>query len=104
MPLLNTRDPDTPDEYDPPLPMLTSPVALFDVPLLSTTDPLVPPVAPPVVTVIDPVSPAVVVPLLNTTNPDTPDVPPFADRTVTAPELDVVPAPLTTLTDPPVDP
>ena len=76
------------------------------MPLLSTMDPLVtlaPPSTDPVVTYAAPELPCPVVPLLNTTLPESPAVTAFADRTVTRPDDDTPPSPLTTLMDPPFD-
>ena len=63
-------------------------------------DPLVtlaPPSTDPVVTYAAPELPCPVVPLLNTTLPESPSVTAFADRTVTRPDDDTPPLPLTTL-------
>ena len=64
---------------------------------------LAPPSTDPVVTYAAPELPWPVVPLLNTTLPESPAVIAFADRTVTRPDDDTPPSPLTTLMDPPFD-
>ena len=102
VPLLNTTEPESPALHDDPLPMLKSPDVVLDVPLLNTTAPLKPPTDAPDANRTKPLLPPPVLPLLNSTYPLLPDVNAFALRTVTAPDDDTLPPPLTTLTTPPV--
>ena len=73
------------------------------MPLLNTIDPDVPPAdnVDPLATDTSPLSPSAVVPLLRITVPLSLALIAFADRTVTRPDDDTDPPPLTTLTDPP---
>ncbi len=83
VPLLNTIDPLSPDDHDPPDPTSTAPLSVSVVPLLSTTDPDVPvgPRDDPDTEYTAPLLPDPVVPLLNTIDPDAFTDTAFADRT-----------------------
>ena len=74
------------------------------LPTKTLTAPALPDDAPPDATTTDPDVPAAVVPLLNTMLPLEPLATALALRMVTAPDVDTVPEPLTTLTCPPLCP
>ena len=105
VPLRNTSHPLSPPDHEPPDASVTSPLFVCVVPLPRVTDPLTAdaPTDDQLPIVIDPLSPDAVVPPLCTIEPVSSSFTAFADRIVTRPDDDTLPAPLTTLMEPPLD-
>lgn len=95
-----------PADVEAPVEMASCPLVRSATPEKTETAPLMPPAEPaaePLPTITLPLAPEPAVPLLNTMAPEDPAVKLLALRMTTKPLDDTAPAPLTTLTTPPVE-